>query len=185
MSFTTNTPLKAALKNKLDMLIYICFTLQIGFNSSRVFKITTSQRGSFCIGAQHLHTLQVGCLRDEWEKNILLWYYCRHRCYIKQTLHAFRNLVMTKNSSDIQTRHGQVCPLQVGPTQVGVAQGSSSQVGHLKVDVAQIQARQICTSKVETLKNTKCHVKLIFRGTFTLEYMFYEMVMYLNQVFMS
>lgn len=92
---------------------------------------------------------------------------------------------MTKNSSDIQTRHGQVCPLQVGPTQVGVAQGSSSQVGHLKVDVAQIQARQICTSKVETLKNTKCHVKLIFRGTFTLEYMFYEMVMYLNQVFMS
>lgn len=65
MSFATNTPLKAALKKKIR-----CFTLQIGFNSSRVFKITTSQRGSFCIGAQHLHTLQVGCLRDEWEKYI-------------------------------------------------------------------------------------------------------------------
>lgn len=67
---------------------------------------------------------------------------------------------MIKNRADIQTRHGQISPLQVSPTQVSVAQVSSSQVGHLKVDVAQIQARQICTSKVETLKNTKCCVKL-------------------------
>lgn len=38
------------------------FTLQIGFDSSRILEITAPQRSSFGVGAQHLHTLQVSCL---------------------------------------------------------------------------------------------------------------------------
>lgn len=42
--------------------VMVCFTLQIGFDSSRIFKIAASQWSSFSIGAEHLHTLQVSCL---------------------------------------------------------------------------------------------------------------------------
>lgn len=38
------------------------FTLKIGFDSSRILKITAPQWSSFGVGAQHLHTLQVSCL---------------------------------------------------------------------------------------------------------------------------
>lgn len=46
----------------INCINVLALTFQIGFQAGWVLKVTSYQGGSFCIGTQHLHTLQIGSL---------------------------------------------------------------------------------------------------------------------------